>query len=283
MKPKADDPVLQLCGVGLLRGRWLLREIDWTVRRGEHWAVIGPNGCGKTTLLKLVASYLYPSEGAMTVVGHEFGAADLRDLKKHIGWVSAAVAQHLGPQVTPLELVVWGESGVFVSFDPPTAAQHSKALELLDDLGVAAVARSPFEVLSSGEKQRTLIARALVCNPALLILDEPFTGLDFRAREETIAALEMLVERRPDVTVLLVTHHVEEIFPAIQHGLLLAEGRLLAAGRLEDILTGPRLTAAFGVNMTVERSDGRYHTQVKWNRQSPAPGTSAARSVDRGG
>ncbi|MGH7145624.1 MAG: ABC transporter ATP-binding protein [Planctomycetota bacterium] len=275
----SPDNVLELRGVGLLRGRWLLQEVDWTVRRGEHWAIVGPNGCGKTTLLRIVSSYLFPSAGELCVAGHEFGASDLRDLKKRIGWVSAAVTQHIGPQATPLDLVVWGEDGRFVSFDPPGPAQTAKALALLADLGIAAIARAPFEVLSTGERQRTLIARALMCNPVLLILDEPFTGLDFRAREETMAALEALVAARTDLTVLLVTHHVEEIFPAIRHGLLMTGGRVLAAGPLTEILTGPRLSEAFAVPMSVFHDDGRYHTQVKWNRPRP----SAAGGVDAAG
>ncbi|MBC7357285.1 MAG: ABC transporter ATP-binding protein [Desulfacinum sp.] len=243
----------------------ILRRISWRVEPGQHWAVVGANGSGKTTLLLLLAGYLWPTRGAVTVLGKTFGQVDLRELRKSIGWVGSFLQERIPPGQRPLDLIVGGKFASIGVFDTPTEADYEKARRLARRLGCDHVLESPYGVLSQGEKQRMLIARALMCDPRLLILDEPCSGLDVVAREHLLATLDTLGSSPDGPTLVLVTHHLEEITPAFSHVLLLKDGRCLAHGPKDGVLTAENLQEAFGLPMHVERRGGRY-----WARpQSP--------------
>lgn len=263
--------VVRLEGVSLRRGDTaILSGVDWSVRRGEHWAVLGPNGSGKTTLLRIVAGYLHPSSGRAAVLGGEFGRVDLRGLRRDIGWVSPALADQLHPRDTALDVVV---SGAFASiglfFEDPRVEQRERAVELLEVLGCGALAARPFGVLSQGERQRVVLARALMADPRLLVLDEPSAGLDIAAREDLLESLDVLVRVEDGPTVVLVTHHVEEIPAGVTHALLLSGGRVNAAGTREAVLTETEVSAAMGVELELLERGGRL-----WGilRRDGAPG-----------
>lgn len=246
-------------------GKEILRGISWRVNPGQHWAVVGANGSGKTTLLLLLAGYLWPTRGAVTVLGKRFGQVDLRELRKRIGWVGSFLQEQIPPGQRPLDLIVGGKFASIGVFHTPSAADYEKARGLAQRLGCAHVMERPYGVLSQGEKQRVLIARALMCDPRLLILDEPCSGLDLVAREDLLASLNDLGGSQGGPTLVLVTHHLEEIMPVFSHVLLLKDGRGLAQGPKDRVLTAQNLEAAFRIAMDVQRRDGRFWAHPRLN------------------
>jgi iron complex transport system ATP-binding protein len=235
----------------------ILRDIRWTIRAGEHWAVLGPNGSGKTTLLRILSAYEWPTEGQVEVLGKRFGRYDLRELRKQIGIVSSALEPRIPPREDAVAVVLSGfdaSIGLARNFTPD---EDRRALAALEALGAGHLAMRRFGVLSQGERQRVLIARALIHRPPLLILDEPAEGLDPLARERLLEDLERFSARRDAPTIALVTHHLEEIPPFVTHALLLAGGSAIAEGRVEDVLTDENLSRAFGVPCEVVRQPGR--------------------------
>ena len=253
--------VVKLEGVTLVRdGITLLDGVDWAVAPGEHWVVLGPNGSGKTTLLQVVAGYEQPTRGRVRVLGAVFGEVDLRGLRRAIGWVSPALAGRLHPRDSAEDVVV---SGLFASiglfFETPVAADRSRAAELLEIMGCAHLAGRPFGVLSQGEQQRVLLARALMADPRLLVLDEPTAGLDMAAREDFLAALGVLTEAATGPTVLFVTHHLEEVAPGMTHALLLSGGRVVARGPKAAVLVDDLVSTTMGVGVEVFSRSGRFH------------------------
>lgn len=235
----------------------ILREVSWTVRRGEHWALLGLNGSGKTTLLNIVSGYLWPSKGRVTVLGRPYGTVDLRMLRKRIGWVSSAFQERLDPGESALRVVISGLHASIGLYETPLPDQVGRALELMESLGCGHVARRPYATCSHGEKQKLLIARALMADPELLILDEPCTGLDFVSRESLLRTVAELARREDGPTLVYVTHHPEEIVPEFTHTLLLRNGEVAAAGATDKVLTTDVLSAAFGVPVRVTREAGR--------------------------
>ncbi|MHB9148506.1 MAG: ABC transporter ATP-binding protein [Thermoleophilia bacterium] len=268
MNPSGESSVISLSNVSLWRdGVPLLSEIDWQVSKGQHWAVLGPNGSGKTTLLRVVAGYVQPSRGTVRVLGSVFGRTDLRELRRRIGWVSPALAERLHADDTALEVVIGGMFAVVGLFhERPTDDDRAKATDLLDVLGCDGLAGRRFGVLSQGERQRVLLGRALMCDPSLLVLDEPAAGLDVGAREDLLESLAVLISAPDGPTVLLVTHHLEEIVPGFSHALLLSAGRVLAGGPRELALTAPLVSEAMGVDLEVVEREGRLWSIVR--RQS---------------
>ncbi len=256
----AGSPILELEEVGLvLDGVRVLDSVDWSVRRGEHWAVLGANGSGKTTLLRIVAGYQWPTRGGVTLLGYRFGQVDLRRLRRRIGWVSPSLAAELRPFDPALDVVVSGRfASLNLFFDHPTEGERSEAHELLDTLGVAYLAERPFGVLSQGERQRVLLARSLMAEPEVLILDETTAGLDLAAREDLLEALQVLTEAADGPSIFFVTHHLEEIVPGITHVLLLSGGRVVAAGPKEAVLGEEALSEAMGVPLEVHARHGRH-------------------------
>jgi iron complex transport system ATP-binding protein len=258
-----DTPLIALRDVGVRRlttGQVILDGVDWTVRGGEHWALLGANGAGKTSLLRLVGAVAHPTSGEARVLGHRLGRVDVRELRALIGHVSPA--QRVPVDLTAHAVVLTGATGtvqpLWRRYD---AATRERALELLAELDAKELADRPWQVCSGGQRARVLIARALMPRPALLLLDEPFNALDLPSREDLVDALTRLARTRPELTTVTVTHHLEELPPTTSHALLLRDGRVLAAGPVGGVLTGDRLTACFGRAVTVERSGGRWYAR----------------------
>lgn len=238
--------------------RHILNDVHWTVRKDEHWALLGLNGSGKTTLLNMITGYIWPMKGHVSVFGHRHGTVDLRELRKRIGWVSSAFQERIHPRELALNLVISGLHATIGLFDRPTPEHKAKALALMETLGCAHVARREYQTCSHGEKQKLLIARALMASPELLILDEPCTGLDFVSRQSLLDSVARLTRRADAPTLLYVTHHVEEIFPELTHALLLRDGRVVAQGATDQVLTDERLSEMYGVPV-----------QVRWQNRRP--------------
>ena len=245
-------------------GRTILGGMSWHVERGEHWALVGANGAGKTTLLEIVCGTLWPTSGRVRVLGEEYGEVDLRAHRRRIGWFSTALERKIGRRETVRDLVASGRFATLgLVFDRPSRADRRRADELLEFLDASLVADQPFETLSQGERQKALLCRALMAEPELLVLDEPCTGLDVASRERLLTSIERLAGERGGPTLVLVTHHVEEIVPAIACVLLLAEGRVAAAGAKSEVLRGPVLSRALGVPVGVTHRKGRYWLSVR--------------------
>jgi iron complex transport system ATP-binding protein len=254
------DPALRLAGVGVTRGgRHLLDGVDLRVDPDERWVVLGPNGSGKTTLLRIASLALFPTRGTVDVLGHRVGRVDVRSLRAGIGIASPAVADAVRPTITARDLVVSARSGALETWwSPARADDHEVAQEALARVDVDHLAEREFGTLSSGERQRVLVARSLVAEPSLLLLDEPTAGLDLGARERLVAALGRLASDAATPPMVLVTHHVEEIPRGTTSLLLLRGGRVLAAGDLGPTLTSEALSAAFGLALEVRHRDGRW-------------------------
>lgn len=253
------QPILSVENLGIHRGdSHLVRDICWTVRREEHWVILGANGSGKTSLLRAVGGYLTPSEGSVTLLGETFGEADWRELRTRLGFVSASIAHLLHDEDTALEIVAGGRHAMMGHWGKLSAPDRAAARRLLDSLSAAQLADKPWQILSQGERQRVLIARALMARPRLLLLDEPCAGLDPVARERFLEFLQHLGSRRAAVPMVLVTHHVEEILPVFTHALVLREGRTLASGPLRDVITERTMRAAFGAGVRLALRAGRY-------------------------
>ncbi|MER6164583.1 ABC transporter ATP-binding protein [Streptomyces violaceorubidus] len=255
-----EAAVLRLQEVSVRRfttDQLILDAVDWTVRPGEHWALLGANGAGKTTLLRLLGAHMHPTTGTVEVLGSRLGRVDVRELRARIGHVNSA--QRVPQDLTAHAVVLTGHSGtvqpLWRTYDEEV---RLRARELLTELGVKELADRPYGVCSGGQRARVLIARALMADPALLLLDEPFNALDLPSREDLVEAMHQLAEGRPQLATVTVTHHLEELFPAVSHALLLREGRVLSRGAVDEVLTGSLLTACFGRDITVARRDGRW-------------------------
>ena len=255
--------IIETKALGFRRNdRWILRDIDWTVEPGQHWTLLGANGSGKTTLLKILTGYEWATTGSVEVLGKRFGTYDLRELRKVIGWVSIALGQRIRSQETGLNIVLSGLDATLGTYRSFTTVEHSHAESALTNLGIEELAGTPFGVLSQGEQQRLLIARALVHHPALLVLDEPCAGLDPAARERFLQTLSGFAKQETAPSMLLVTHHVEEIGPWITHGLVLKEGRILANGGLTDVLDNGVISAMLDTPCTLHHSDNGYSLRM---------------------
>ena len=255
--------ILKITELKIERGRTqILRGIDWTVRRGEHWAILGPNGCGKTSLLKALTGYLSPSSGEITLLGRTYGETDWRELRLRVGLVTSALQASIPPAEPALETVVSGRYGQLDLWAHPRPAELAEARRFLRSVGCGALSQRPWMHLSQGERQRVLIARSLMTRPRLLILDEPCAGLDPAAREDFLGQLDVLARRRDGPCLVLVTHHAEEITAAFTHVLLMRAGRVHSAGTKGRVVTASRLSGAFGARIAVTRAGGRYRASV---------------------
>jgi iron complex transport system ATP-binding protein len=237
-------------------GKAIIKEINWKVAPGEHWALLGLNGSGKTTILNMLNGYIWPTTGKVSVLGERFGKTDIRELRKSIGWVSSSLEARISPMQAAEDIVVSGKYASTGRYDNPTEADYEKAAHLMNELGCGHLAGRTYQTCSHGEKQRILIARALMASPKLLILDEPTTGLDFIVREEVLASVERLAEKG-EVTILLVTHRIEEVLPVFSHALLLREGTVFDQGRREDVLNSSSLSEFFERDVKVSWNDNR--------------------------
>ncbi|HMJ15173.1 MAG TPA: ATP-binding cassette domain-containing protein [Polyangiaceae bacterium] len=221
-----------------------LKDVSWQVLRGENWAILGANGSGKTSLIGAMTAYIAPSAGSIELLGHEYGRSEWREVRKLFGLVSSAIHQHLWDRESAVRTVASGKYAAFGPWSQPDDADLKEAQRLLDEMQAGAICERPWRVLSQGERQRVLIARALMAKPALLLLDEPCAGLDPVARERLLSVIDG-VARRSEASVVLVTHHVEEIVPAFSHVLLLKAGSVLAAGPKREVVTSALLSEAY--------------------------------------
>ncbi|MFP3392563.1 ABC transporter ATP-binding protein [Brevibacillus sp. SIMBA_040] len=235
----------------------ILQDISWQVREKEHWCLVGLNGSGKTSLLKIICGYTWPTSGEVSVLGNLYGTVDLREVRKTIGWVSTALIAQLHDHETAYRIVLSGREATIGLYSVPSDEDKKKAEELLHTFGCEALKNRPFSALSQGERQKVLIARALMASPKLLILDEPCTGLDLLSREQLLAMIEKIAAQPDGPTLLYVTHHIEEILPCFTHTLLLKEGTVDQVGPSQEVLTADRLTRFFGVPVHVQKSQGR--------------------------
>ena len=255
-----SDVVLSMSGVAVVRdGATLLADVDWTVCEGERWAVLGPNGAGKTTLLQVASAALFPSRGRVELLGEVFGQVDLGELRTRVGLSSAVLGDRIPGHERALDVVITASYGVVgrwhERYDP---ADLARAEDLLARVGLRAFADRRFGTLSEGERKRVLLARALMTDPELLLLDEPAAGLDLGAREALLRLLTRLAADPGSPPTVLVTHHPEEVPVGTTHALLLSRGRTVAAGPVADVLTAQQLSRAFGLPLVVDQRDGRF-------------------------
>jgi iron complex transport system ATP-binding protein len=256
-------PALVLSHVGLVEGgTTVLHDIDWTAGRDERWVVLGPNGSGKTSVLRLVSFRRAPSSGTVTVLGDTYGTVEVRVARRRIGLASSALLQRLRPTLTAADVVVMGRDAALEPWwSTYTAEDHARAEALLEFVGCGAHAGQEIATLSEGERKRLLVARLLMASPELLLFDEPCAGLDLGGREALVALLGELA-RDGDRPLVLVTHHLEEIPPGITHALLLRGGVVVAAGPIGATLTSAAVSEAFALGVTVEFDAGRYTARV---------------------
>ena len=267
-KPTCNETdVLRLLDLKVERGRTkILRGVSWRVKRGQHWVILGANGSGKTSLLSALTGYLMPTAGEVFLLGERYGDSDWRDLRKRVGLVSSSVRQMMNDDEPAIESVITGKFAMIDLWGRVTRADRLRASRLLRQVECAYLADRPWRVLSQGERQRVLIGRALMGNPELLILDEPCAGLDPAAREHFLQFLQRLGSTKNSPTLVLVTHHVDEIMPVFSHVMLLKKGSVLEAGRKSRALSEKVLSDAFFTCVRLAKSKGRYAMTV-----SPKP------------
>jgi iron complex transport system ATP-binding protein len=242
-------------------GKKALQGVSWRAQRGESWAVVGPNGAGKTTLMSMINGYRWPSSGTMKVLGQTFGECDLRELRTRIGLVSSFLEGWVGSDERVLDIVVSGKYGATRLWNKATAQEKKRATSLLKVLGCEEYATRRSGELSQGERQRVMLARTLMADAELLILDEPCEGLDLGAREKFLGGLTRLADAR-FVTMVYITHRTDEIPSSFTHAMLLKGGRVMAAGKIETTLTDLNMSECFGLPVRIERLGGRYYTLV---------------------
>jgi len=257
--------VIALQAVGVRReGTVVLDGIDWTVGQGERWVILGPNGSGKTTLLTLAGARLWPTSGSVEILGSRLGRVDVRTLRPRIALVSGSVTRQLRADLLAREVVVSGRHGALETWWHTYSAEDwAEADRLLEETGFAAIGTRPFGVISEGERQHVLLARALMSRPELLLLDEPAAGLDLGARERLVSRLGALATDPNSPTMVLVTHHCEEIPRGFTHAGLVRQGKLVAAGPLEDVITSSLVSTCFDLAVTVGQRDGRWWSRAE--------------------
>ena len=240
----------------------LLNGVSVTIREGERWVVLGPNGAGKTTLMLIAAGLLFPTSGTVELLGEEPGAVAMGELRTRIGWASSALAGDIPPRERVSDVVMTGAQAVTGRWrEEYDDSDYERANHLLADWGLTSLSARTFGTLSEGERKRTLIARSLMADPELLLLDEPGAGLDLGGREDLVERMRILALDPSAPTQVVVTHHVEEIPEGFTHALLMREGRLVAAGPLAAVLTDAALTATFGLPIAVQHDAGRWHAR----------------------
>ena len=256
-------PTLSLHQLRFHRGeRIILDGIDWEVKAGEHWVILGPNGCGKTTLISCLTGYEMATAGEITVDGSEYGKTDWREVRKRVGLVTSRLTKYLEPYEPVLDAVVSGRDAVLNLVEDVSESVKEEARDLLRKIGCGHLINSRWGVLSQGERQKILICRALMSQYRVLILDEPCAGLDPVAREHFLAWLKNIAAQEGAPSLVLVTHHVEEILPCFQNVLLLKEGRVLASGAKGDVLRDDKLSEAYGAPLEISQRGERYQLQL---------------------
>ena len=265
-----EDLVLDLRDVAMVRdGRHVLHPVTWQVEVDERWILIGPNGAGKTSLLTIAGARQYPSSGTARIVGETLGKTDVRELRTAVGMSSAAVAHQVPGGEKVIDLVISAGYDVMGRWrEKYDRGDELRAMEILEQMGAVHLGDQTWETLSEGERKRVLIARALLTDPELLLLDEPGAGLDLGGREDLVMMLGELAADPDAPATVMVTHHVEEIPPGFTHGMILDEGRVVAQGLLEDVMTSENLTRAYHQPISLTVDDGRYFARRTRNAGS---------------
>ena len=268
-------PAVLLEGVSVVRdGTTILDDVSWAVGEGERWALLGPNGSGKTTLLRVAGAGLWPTGGTVEILGGRLGRVDMRELRRRITVVSASVARNLRPVQPALDVVLTGRYAALETWwHEYTDEDRARARSLLDEAGFGGegFAARAFGLLSEGERQQVLLARALMGDPELILMDEPAAGLDLGAREQLLARLAALASDPGVPPMVLVTHHLEEIPPGVTHAALMRGGRMTVAGPVDDVLTDASVSRAFAVDVTGERRAGRWRAVAAGSEEGPGP------------
>ncbi len=264
------NAVLELADVTVKRGQAILLDgVDWMVEEDERWVILGPNGAGKTTLMQLCSAQIHPTGGVVGILGEVLGTVDVFELRPRIGWTSAAVADRIPRHELVRDVVVSASYGVVGRWrERYDELDHGRAEDLLVEVGAKALMDRTFGTLSEGERKRVQIARALMADPELLLLDEPAAGLDLGGREDLVATLSVLAMDEYSPATILVSHHVEEIPPGFTHALMLRDGRVTAAGPLPEVMTEEVLSETFGMRLLLREEDGRYSARRRAGRHA---------------
>lgn len=268
--------VAELAGVSVRRGtKLLLDNVDLRVEEGDRWVIIGPNGAGKTTLLQLLSTQMHPTMGMVELLGEYLGAVDVFELRPRIGVSSSSIAQRIPPREAVKDVIVSAAYGVLGRWrEDYHELDYARAQSLMAMLHVEGLAERTFGTLSEGERKRTEIARALMSDPELLLLDEPGAGLDLSGRETLVQTLTELCFDPDAPTTVLVTHHIEEIPAGITHALLLAGGKVVASGPIDEVLTDEKMSAAYAMPLRIRKVDGRWTARAYRPEKSPAESAS---------
>jgi len=244
--------MIRLSNIDFIReDRRILEDVNLHIREGEHWVLLGRNGSGKTTLLEMVNGYHFPSSGSVEVLGHKYGTVDLREMRKHIGYISQSLFEKLNRADPVWEVVATGAYAFLRFYEVIPEEARSRAYELLERIGLGHVSEQPLGTLSQGERKKVMLARSLMSEPKVLIMDEPCSGLDLYEREKMLQSVQQLIDNS-GITVMYVTHHIEEIMPMFTHVALIEQGKLIAAGPKRDVLTPELLKRAYDVELELE-------------------------------
>lgn len=264
-----NKSVVELSDVTVQRqGATLLDHVSWTVSHDQRWVVMGRNGSGKTTLVRVVSMSVHCTAGTVQILGERFGQTDVRTLRSRIGMCSQALVDQLRPDLLAQDLVMTAKFGALEPWwHTYTPLDKARAIAELDRVGVARLQDRRFGTLSAGERQRVLLARTMMSDPELIVLDEPGSGLDLRGREELVHAIGMLAQSETSPPIILVTHHPEDIPMGFTHALLLDAGSIVASGPIEDVLTSENLSKCFGLALSVTHVNGRWSAQAVRSRQ----------------
>lgn len=257
--------ILELSDITVRRGdQLILGPLNWQVREGERWVILGPNGAGKTTLLQICSSLMHPTSGIIHILGEQLGKVDVFELRTRIGLTSSALVDQLPSEELVIDIVLTAAYAMFGRWQEKYDLwDESRAIALLTSLGVRELGERKFGSLSEGEKKRVQIARALMADPELLLLDEPASSLDLGGREDLLRRIENLSSDPLAPATVIVTHHIEEIPAGTTHALLLREGTAVAQGNITEVITDLNLTQAFGVAITVQYEGGRYFARAR--------------------
>ena len=267
-KSKEDRrTVLELKNVSFVREKTLLDDIDWRVRQGEHWIILGRNGAGKTLLLQIVAGYIWPTKGRVSVLRERYGQVDLRELRQRIGWVSSALKVRIPGGNTALRVVLSGAFASFGLYEKPSQEIIERAGRLMGEMGLGDLAEKRFKNLSHGEQQRVILARCLMPGPELLILDEPCAGLDMAAGFKFLDLIAGMAAEEGGPTLLMVTHRLDEIVAGLTHGLLMHQGRILASGPLDMVMTDRMVSRTMEIPLSVQRINGYWSVERANDRE----------------
>lgn len=255
-----DSPLIEIENITVQRDNTLILDrCSWKVMPGENWVIFGPNGAGKTSILNVIQGYLWPTTGTTRIFGGTLGdGVDVREMRRAIPVVSESVRRMIHNHLTGLELLVTGSRAHLDIFSPPTDAELAKAHHMATESAITPLLEKPFGVMSTGERQRVLITRAMMAEPRAIVLDEPCTGLDLAGREWVLHAIEKISNTVNAPALLLTTHHVEEIADCFSHVLLIREGKVFEAGPMAGIFTSDNLGKLFQMPLELKKTDGRW-------------------------